>query len=203
MSPLIRSVGLRRGGSFTPPISPVRVFDTFTGANGTLITAHAPDIAPVGSAWAQGRGTDVLELQGNMLANPSGSSGECIINSGVSDCVITAKLKLGPTGPSAITFRAQQNGGVWDVWRAAIDTGLIQIYEITAGVFTPRASQNLAISRGVTYLATVTLSGPNITFNVAGVGTINYSSSVRQAMTRHGLQLDVGATADDFKVEKP
>jgi len=63
------------------------IYDTFTDANDTAIASHTPDIAPVGSAWADLTGN--IEVYNNRFQTTSTTDSSAIINSGISDYTIT------------------------------------------------------------------------------------------------------------------
>lgn len=189
------------------------VYDTFTGANGTALTAHTPDIAPVGSAWDNAN----VEIQGNLATLKAANTRQkSIIESSVSDCVITASISYGGTTTSAlitfacgIVFRYTDVNNFWiSSYVPRVDnTGFI-IWEMQAGVPTIRANMipNPVGVSGVPYSHKVTLNGPSIIAEANG-NLLTYSSAFNQNRTKHGFMLSFSnvespaqAICDDFIV---
>jgi len=90
----------------------VLVHDTFTGTNGTLLTAHTPDTDVVGGGWQQIPGTiGSLQIFSNAAVALGGSNGQQFgnyIETGESDVKITWSVALPGANvvyPSRMVFR--------------------------------------------------------------------------------------------------
>ncbi len=84
--------------------------DTFTDTNGTLLTAHAPD---VGTGWSNSTGGDA-QIQTNQATNASFSSGNDIAAPGAAsaDYQVSATLiAAGGTGAAAFLLLRDTGGG--------------------------------------------------------------------------------------------
>ena len=91
----------------TAVASNLLVSDTFTGANATLLTSHAPDVNQTGHAWTVTGATPTPTLVGGRATVGAGSGHlQATIDSGVSDIQMATDYVVG-TGPGlgALAFR--------------------------------------------------------------------------------------------------
>lgn len=114
---LLRPSSITQITKFNPQIL---VYDEFADPNGTLITAHTPNIAPVGSAWLAPSGfvstpTVTPTISSNQLAVPATTGNGCVINTTQKNVVIT----ITDTGTGlrryCILIRFQSNGNCYSL----------------------------------------------------------------------------------------
>lgn len=187
------------------------VYDTFTGANGTALTAHTPDIAPVGAAWDNAN----VEIQGN-LATLKGAADRQLssIQSNVSDCVIEANISYGTATQTTsnayahgIVFRYVDASNYWIYsFIPRSDNMGIALWEVTTtATVRAQAIPSLVCVPGTVYSFKVTINGTGITGTINGVNQLTYTSAQHQTATKHGFKLGyinsgTNATCDNFKV---
>lgn len=191
--------------------SSLAVWDTFTGTDGTLLTAHTPDFAA--NAWATaGISARIMSNKATITAanNPYRNS----IDTTIADCIITATIVTGQTDDAvneynAILARVTDPNNEWEILISKNTTNKFCIQERTASTSTVRAiAADFVYASNTTYNLTVTLKGNDITASCTGgyTGTLTYSSAVRNTVTKHGLSFYDGATVtnapsiDNFKV---
>lgn len=181
----------------------ILVSDAFTDTNGTLLTAHTPDVDTVGGGWL---GTSSCDIQSNRAQGNSTAGRENWIECSTADVVISGDLSLaasvgGDKGPGLIARVADAN----NYWLGIMWKTVIRIYEKTSGSYTQRASTAFTAATETDYPATLTVSGTSITFNVDGT-EISYTSSTHQTNTKHGVRCDGGNTisngsrVDNFQI---
>lgn len=86
--PLGIGVGVARGGGGVPDVVLSR--DTFTDANGTALTAHAPEVGP---AWSEGTGGAAgYTIQGNRLSRADAVIRHAFMNAGSPDVRLTVDV---------------------------------------------------------------------------------------------------------------
>jgi hypothetical protein len=176
-----------------------RLYDTFTDADGTNLTAHTMDIGP---GWTVNTGSiQILNNRADGSIGPANAVSSYFSDAGVADGVVTLKLVVPPVFTNfggGLTFR----GSAWnDCWLAALeDDGAgpyIGIYERTGGVQTPRAGGpgpgNIAAVAGTIVTMKVTLDGPVMTLE-CGSGIVSCSSSVRLTDTHDGIWTYYGSS---------
>ena len=158
--------------------------DTFADPDGTLLTAHIPDVYPVGSSYSSlsVRTTDYLMAQilsGRITPNAVGSYG-AKINSGVSDYTLSCAFNTGFHPNSfRVAFRWEDKNNCW--FTAVAGTALT-LYEITGGTLYTRATKALTWVEFTDYTLTVICVGPSITIKVGGglSSIVSYTSSLHQ-----------------------
>lgn len=162
--------------------------DSFTGANGTNLTAHAMN---VGGGWSAAQG--VIQIQSNKTDGSAGTSGTSSFyyaDAGVTDGVMTCDITIPSNNfASILTLRGTAYSDVWlfDVEDDSVGTqNFCGIYERTANVQTQRAFSNITSLAGTTTAMTVTATG-NVLTLVMGTANINYTSSVRNTDTHWGI----------------
>src|SRR5690606_26980026 len=129
--PTVHGVVSQGGAGGVAPAVPL-VYDTFTDADSTALTSHAPDIDAVGGGWTVVPTTVIPHIQGNRAA----STGVCgaVIDAGQSEYKITAKATVGGGGSqyAAIYCRYIDGGNRFHVEIEAAANAL-RIYETTSG----------------------------------------------------------------------
>lgn len=184
--------------------TPLHILDTFTGSDGTDLTAHTPDINTTGNPWVR-YSTNIgrIQIKSNTAQSINGYGGVYCIDTGASDCVISfdAYYKDSPSyGVGAIARLLDGSNYL----RADLYYRKLNIMDIVAGVLTARASTSVTVVDATWYRMTLTLSGQSITF-AGSMGSVTYSTSFNQSATRHGLVIasDLGAiqaAVDNFEV---
>lgn len=195
-----RRIGQNAAGPTT------QFYDTFTDANGTLLTAHTPDIDVVGGGWAKNGGA--IQIFGNQ-ADPSGdgvawawvlSSADC----GVSDCTLRCDIYGGYAISAEVEGLRARYTNNSNFWAIGLDRSgsLFKIAEINAGVSTVRASA--AFVPGYPHALEAILSGTTITAHMDGGNEISYAAAVlNSGATRHGISFRSSlspSTIDEFEV---
>jgi hypothetical protein len=126
------------------------------------------------------------------MARGSASHSVHHLNSGISDAIIYSDVPAG-TVYSGLTFRVSDSSNYWIL---SLLTTALQIVEVTGGV-TVRASTAGTFSG--TYTMQLTLNGTSIS-GLVGSTSVNYTSSVRQTVTNHGLWIQALTNQDNFKI---
>lgn len=182
-------------------LSPYLLRDTFTDANGTLLTAHAMDVGP---GWTLHEGT-CPTIQSNR-ASLAGDVGCVCSDAGRADVVARSTASVGTADANhviAVVVRCMDGNNFWQA--ALFGNGFFAIYDRTGGTFTMHASTSLgALTVGVGYTIEVTASGASITATVNGGNQISYGSATfNQTVTHHGIRIFSGDatpnTHDDFE----
>lgn len=182
------------------------ISDSFTDADATDLSAHAPDIAPVGSAWALfnvGLG-DPITIESNKASSGVGAAYSMYaIDAGESDLIITIDIGLAADlNVAGVIARATDSA---NYWRFFVNHTNAYISEVTASIVTQRDVAAHGLAPG-THTLTVTLKGQDMTLDF-GAASLSYSSAVRQTETLVGLVAEnvdpiVPLTLDNLLVTK-
>ena len=122
------------GGGGAPS---VYIRDTFTGADGTGLDLHTPDIDVVGTGWVEFSGT--WEISGNRLRETVGDFKICGINAGQLDVdQETVAAQVGNSDPGLTARLVDSNNYIMANWGRAANQ--IILYSAVAGVLTNFAS---------------------------------------------------------------
>ncbi len=180
-------------------------YDAFTDINGTSLDAHAMDEG--GLAWVE-RNKD-WDIQGNEARCIAGVWGQAYVESGVSDCWVTARVLLaGNNSRQGILIRASAPTGAnrnqWEIYHeagvAGVDTKLTQRINAVA---TDRILADMDPAIGRHYLSARCLAQSiAIYLDGALVGTYN-SATFNETATEHGLwenTADANARWDQFRI---
>lgn len=180
--------------------------DTFTGTNGTLLTAHTPDVDTVGTGWEFLSRSYELE---NNRANGNLTFARAVADTAEADVEITVDVRLNGATSShnnAILARVVNDASRWSLGLSG--DGVIEIAERTGGTFTVRAQTSLAggaITPGQSYPLKATLSGDDLTLEFVDTGeTVSFNSSSHNTATKHGLSSYIttgDSTFDNFEVK--
>lgn len=174
----------------------IQLQDTFTGANGTNLTAHTMN---VGSGWTQRLsvidGTSVpFNIQSNKAQQSATGFYEVVTaDAGVSDGTLSCDISV-PSGANWL-------GGIIVRWFATGDyflvslekdgtgNGYMAIYEEAASVLTSRGTVNFVSDPASTIVTiTIVISGVNITATTNTGEMISYgSATAHQTSTLMGL----------------
>lgn len=186
----------------TTPAAPV-VSDSFAGVNGTNVTAHAPEIAPVGSAWV---GNSSYTLQSNTAQHTVAGENfaALVIEAGKADGVVSVDYNTGAANKilTGMAFRYTASRVHWWLMNRN-DLGGWGLYEDNNS-WTQRAFVTATIAPSTTYALSATLNGASITATVDGGNTLSYGSATfNQTATKHGIadwEASQGDYFDNFKV---
>ena len=183
-------------GDFKSVIAPV-VLDNFNDTDGTLLTSHTPDIAPVGSSWTF-HGSTEIEIQSNhaerKTANPDRAY--AYIESNTADCFISlidqGYADSGLTYEYAgLVFRYTDTSNFYFTYYNFY-AGEYTLYDVTGDTWVKRfaTSASIVFIPNVYVRQTIRLDGNDMVFFVYD-GTdkkrFTYSSSTRNAETNHGF----------------
>lgn len=157
--------------------SPWLVYDLTTGVNGTLLTAHTPNINQVGTGYVSpGLGAVLdgdLQITGNKLViHGASTSGVYSFtkDTGQKDYRITVKLQAS----NSVRVRYVDNSNTFLI---SIFTGNFCIFEVNSGSTTQRAQASVTITPGVDYEADITLAGTGISATLDGAHPLSYTIS--------------------------
>lgn len=177
------------------------ILDTFTGANGTTLMSHGPD---VGGAWAGTLNNPNGQLQGNQL-QLTVNSGGAHIDAGASDVDIRVDwvLDASTTAQRNSIIVRYLDGDFWLVNFRLLE-GDVSIQEFDNPTLTMRAAASHTFTAGATHAIRVTAVGSVITVYVDDAEVVSYASAAfLQSQTRHGLYRNSGSSLtrfDNFRV---
>lgn len=168
--------------------------DTFTGSNGTDLTAHAMD---VGGGWTALAGQYVIQSN-KARANTAETRMFYTADAGQADFTATLNQDIPSGGVKHSEGFCLRMSDVNTGWVAIVqDTGpgapAVQIYERSGGVNTLRASTSVSDTGfpGSTVTLTLTASGNTLTFASSHdpTNSVSYgSASSNNTVTKHGLR---------------
>ena len=190
-----------------PSAPVVKVYDTFTGADGTYIASRNPDVY-VSGTWQHG---SVGQISSNKCYIYNYNATQ-YIETLVSDCTITMDITLSLSwgGGGNTGFRARYTSDL-DYWHIGFSHSAptFRICEQTGGVFTERAAVAYTWEPGVTKELKVIFSGQSITASWGGAYNLSYTSSTHQDHTQHGFRsyhnnyYSPGDAYDNYRVTVP
>jgi hypothetical protein len=180
------------------------VSDTFTGADGTLLTGHAPDVNQTGHAWTVIGAPPIPTLVGGRATVIAGTGHlQATIDSGVSDIQMATDYVVG-SGPGlgALAFRLTDADNF--LLLMAFGNSL-QFYHRQAGVWTLVASQPIpALMAGSTHRLEVHAVGSSVQGWWDGSQVLQVTEPFQQTATRHGLDwntaYDTTTAYDNFTI---
>ncbi len=195
----VMTASLRVYGETAPAWDVVNlVLDQFTDVNGTLLSAHTPDKAPVGSTWAFTHGT--FDIQSNVCNCASLGSGiaTAYINSNLANCSISATIKAKASNQGFVLRAIDGNNCII----AYFTTGACGLAKRQSGSASLIGSNiGISLTLNVEYAIEVVLSGSTISLYIDGVLKYSRTSTYNQTETMHGLYSELTTTyVDDFQV---
>jgi hypothetical protein len=183
--------------------------DSFTAPDGTTLTGRTPDVVNTpGDTWAAM--LSAMTITGN--AATTLATCRYIINSGVSNCRVSAAMRIGTSSARTprLVFRDVGNVGgysvstvnLWLIDAAVGAPGLWTVAEVLNGSYFSRATGAGTIVLSATYQVEVVLNGTSIQLYVDGVLKASFTSSNHLLNTRHGIGTfnAPGVAIDNFKV---
>lgn len=169
--------------------------DTFTGTNGTNLTAHPLDS---GGSWSAASGTATLNAS-NQATNTTNTAWYTTSTS-ASDVQITLDISTLAAGYTGVILRFQDSSNfIWCVIdKADFTPAKLAIWTRIAGSNSLKASATFV---GVTATVTITALGTSITMS-DGTNSCSATISNFSTQTTHGLYFSGGAggVVDNFKV---
>jgi lysophospholipase L1-like esterase len=188
----IRANGATGSSSYCSSVSasPFLMYDLTTGTNGTVATAHTPDLH-LGNAYEMVSADGAIQITSNKFVTKTNATSGILIlaqETGQKDVTMTALIQSSD-GIRARVVDASNS------WMISIFSGHFSIYEYKAGVATQKADDNtVSITAGLDYLVSVTVIGNNIVATLNGAHQISatISSSYAGALTatKHGWSLN-------------
>ena len=171
------------------------VFDTFTDTDGTLLTAHTPDVDSVGSGWSLLENS--FEIDGNRVKATGIGSRTAAIETNESDISISYIARYLITGgETAAVFRLTDVNNYW-MFFVTNNTDLMVIFERNGGGFTNRASVAVTVANNTDYAIAGTANGQSLSCTFDGANEITYSSaSFNETATKCGIR-DSGTVGSD------
>jgi hypothetical protein len=188
------------------------VYDSFTGADNTLLTSHTPDTKPTGASWSF-LGTSSDGNNGNFVissnrllntvhpGNGNNSTSKAWIESGSTDVTLSAVLSLGSNnniyalGGFVFRYINSSNYMRIDIGRDGFDTFAfgwsIRLLAIVNGSATVVATAGTGtdLARDTEYALTASVTGSSYAVSI-GALTLSASSSANASATSHGLFID-------------
>lgn len=180
------------------------IVDSFTGANGTALAVHAPEVNNPGATWLSSGATPAPFLSGNTAGIAAGAGHlQTTLNVNASDVRVSTDVKV-PSGNffAGLAFRfVNANNHLLLV--AYADS--LQLLRRQGGQFTLLASQSVGpIAAGSTHRLEVHATGSTIEGWWDNVARLTVAEPFQQAATRHGLAwqsaYDPNTTFDNFEI---
>ncbi len=190
----------------------VVALDHFTDAQFTLIVNHVPDVGPAWQRWNSFWSIGVVDSN---TVSPDGTNALAAVNPGLTNVAVSVLMKQAEgSSPS--------NGGLvmrlvnpLNYWKLILNfaSQTLELVEVVAGTPTIRASAEIFIRIGETFLLEATLNGNAIVGQATDVQTqlgasVSYNAASSSG-TSYGLWADhddssegnVPHAFDDFQVE--
>jgi uncharacterized protein YjdB len=177
------------------------VSDTFTGTNGTVLSAHAPNVTLLGGGWATAGRTATLNNGHVGLDGTYGGASTAMVDAGVANGTISASISSGTSGAwGGLIFRATDTN---NYWIAVVGDPACAVIKVVNGTWTTAAYYRYAdeASPSLSTNLAVNLSGSSIQF-LCGNFTLQATDAFNVTATKHGLQWywDGLTTYDNFSV---
>ena len=169
------------------PGTVIHVADTFTGANGTAITAHSPDVYPAGVTWTA-TGSPTPTLSGGRIVAGAGSDVVlATVDAGVADVSLGVDWLVG-TGPRAWGGLVLRVSDMNNQLRLRYSQGVLALIRRQNGTVTVIGSQAVPVLHpGSAHRIEARTHADVIQVLWDGVLAFQVSESFQQTLTRHGL----------------
>jgi hypothetical protein len=195
------------GSATSATASNVLVGDTFTGVDGALLSAHAPDVNGTAAGWVITGAAPAPRLVGGTAGVGSGGGHmQATLDAGVSDFRMAVDYRVG-SGPQmgALAFRLQDAD---NHLLLLVYGNQLQFYYKQNGTYTLIASRPVAsIAVGSTHRLEVRANGPSLEGWWDGALVVQTSTWFLQTATRHGLgwnsAYDATTKYDNFELRAP
>lgn len=181
------------------------ILDTFADPDGTLLTAHIPDVDVPGGGWSILRGAaggfaiNTNQLLLNLNSSPySGAR----IDTGIAEYILTVTVTIGGNNPF-LFIRMQDISNLIAI-NPSNSANALRVFRVVGGAFTSIASTPFAYAAGNVIDVQVTLSGDLITVDdLTNSIQVSATEASFAGDTRVGVGEDTGASAcrfDDLQV---
>lgn len=185
------------------------ITDTFTGTNGTDLTAHTTD---TGQTWVGDLGTITISSNKAVPSNGTTRLNQYHIATSVSDVTIQADLNYdgSSTRYARLVARLTDTNNYWQLSISNQGSSMI-LYEVSSGTVTQRATSNQSMSAGTSYTIKLVCSGSTMTGYFSGLSVLSYSSATSNKTAKnHGIYLITDTSflagtisADNFSITSP
>lgn len=202
----------RLGGfsSASAEVSPWLMADQFADTNGTLLSAHTPDVPVGANAWVGVAGGGQYPLITGGLAELEFTSGTTLAtyDSGQSDVIVSSWIYSPNGDPFGMIVRFSNASNYWMIQFDSVATGSITLYENNAGSLTAPATAVFVQTAATWYYLKIVANGTTIDAYVNGARLLHYTSaSFNETATKHGLVVYGGTETafikySDFTVAK-
>jgi len=196
---------LGRSAGVAAPVSPFLLFDSFTGANGTLIESRPPDVDVVGGGWVRYSAAGVVfQISSNQAISVNSPS--YAANVGAANVTGGMKVIAVPVGSRPeINIRLQDSNNLWFMYCNYLGQ-FITINERNAGVNVVRV-QVAGVVLSLPFDFNFSTSGNVITASVTdgtNTNTASFTSAFLTTATRFGPRAaGANVIVDDFFVDAP
>lgn len=169
--------------------------DTFTGTNGTNLTAHTMDVGP---GWTNVQGT--FQIQSNTCQSISATDGDSYVSdSGQADFTVSFDgtcfyTNTGNICTTDLLARWQDANNFWILQDFAANNSYF-LYARIGGSYSLRANNTHASSpSGVTHNVALTFNGSAIEAFFNGVSCLTYTDSLYATQTKVGMRTSVNGS---------
>ncbi|NJL53935.1 hypothetical protein HC928_01430 [bacterium] len=194
----------------TPPAPAFYFEDTFTDADGTLLTAHTPDINPALASWSTTFSSATIESGAAQVNTPGGYNSAAIDIARADVYTLTCDIDPAISVPGALSdagvvFRfADANNFLAFRWRqhGGSDQPGLELWRRVSGSFT-RINRTLLspAALGEPYSVSIVISGTTITATVGAASVQATNVTQHQTDTAIGLWSEVvGDRWDNLRV---
>jgi len=210
---IIHSSNRRRGGGaalIDPP-----VYDTFTDTNGTVLTAHTPNVSPGGAMWVYQGSADIQIQTNRARCEGNGINNIAIIESGISDCDITSIIRyaggVGNTSTDGVVLRYEDQYNYYWIGPVAKLNKFRIIKRVSDGAgggtnSVDAEATGITISVDTDYTITINADGTSIVAELDGANELTATDSVHTTETKHGVNGYVSGSQkpqfDNFEVAR-
>ena len=188
--------------------SDLLVSDTFTGATGTLLTAHAPDVNVGGAPWSvtgETTGTGPTLSAGGVGLTAGSGHVQATLLTGAADVRLGVDYRVGgSTQPVAGLVVRMTDANNYLLLQFYQNT--LRFYRRQAGAYTLLGSSAALgpVASGSTQRLEVRTAGSALTGWWNGMQVVQATDTVQQSATRHGLNwyppYDPTATYDNLEI---
>ena len=182
----------------------VLVFDQFTDTESKALSSHA--IAPINTLSVSWTIENSLKIYSNQTGLLSAANGFGYFDAGISDLVISAKVKSTATSDNNSYFvgpvgRFLNNANFFRVCIQAY-RDLFRIYETAGGSSATRAQASVSLDASTFYTVRAVFDGQKISATLDGAYPISYDlATFNETETKHGFFLRAATDRlDDFKI---
>ena len=185
-----------------------KVFDTFTGTNGTDLSAHTPDTDVVGGGWTDS-GVNDFELDGAGAAKASAAGDTSWISAGTPTQRVSTNWTAGGADNRMSIF-ARFDGNLASptayVFNIRPNASTIQLSKVVAGTTTALGTNSsYTMSVSSTYLIELEVIGTAIKAYIDSVEEFSVTDSAistgNYGAIKHELRTNANARFNDFTID--